>query len=74
MESTIVIHRKIKSDILRIEKLKNYVGKKAEVMINIIEDNDKKLAAGYLSKYAKANLPIEKLAWKIAAREKHANH
>jgi hypothetical protein len=74
MENIIVVHRKIKSEILRIEKLKNYVGKTAEVMINIMHDNANKLAAGYLHKYSKTKLFDEKSAWEIIAKEKHANN
>lgn len=40
MENTIIIHRKIKSETLRIEKLKKYIGRNAEVVIHIEEENE----------------------------------
>jgi len=76
MENTIIIHRKIKSETLRIEKLKKYIGRNAEVVIHIEEENEtnKNSAAGFLHRYAETTaVAKEKLAWEMAVKTKHAH-
>lgn len=69
MDNVIKVNRKIMSGAIRIEKLKKYIGKTAEITIHIKNDDEEKgnSAAGFLKKYANSSLGrLENDAWSMA--------
>lgn len=74
MDEIIKVHRTIKSDSLKIDKLKKYIGRKAEVTIHIQSDEalNNMPAAGTLKKFANNEKKRkEKDAWLLAIKDKH---
>ncbi len=76
--NTIKIRRKISSSQLRISELKDFIGKHVEITVTESVSREKsssgKKAAGILSNYKDPEkLTRKKLAWEIAAKEKHGN-
>jgi hypothetical protein len=76
---TIRIKRKISSPHLRIDELKEFIGKHVEIIVKesspVKKDSSKKPASGLLSAFRdKGKIKSEKQAWQIAVNEKHGNN
>ena len=73
---TYSIIKEIDSNAILLDNLDDYIGKKVEITINVVDNtirrNNIKLLRGSLKKYADPSLiSKEKFAWELAVREKH---